>query len=92
MLTLVVNTKVNPNVNQKMKHWFWVTDTANPYTTDQSFVAYLNKLPIKMCRPLAKDESHILQVSQQKKLHPNSLHLEDFRLDCKSPKRTKMKN
>ena len=34
MLTLVVNTKVNPNVNQKMKHWFWVTDTANPYTTD----------------------------------------------------------
>ena len=57
-----------------------------------TFVGYLNKLPIKMCRPLAKDESHILQVSQQKKLHPNSLHLEDFRLDCKSPKRTKMKN
>ena len=45
-----------------------------------------------MCRPLAEDESHILQVSQQKRLHPNLRHLEDFRLDCKSPKRTKMKN
>ena len=35
MLTLSVNiVDVNLDVNKKMKHWFMVTTTANPYTTD----------------------------------------------------------